>query len=295
MQVGFVGLGSMGFGMAGSLLRSGLVLTVHNRTAARAAPLVESGARLAQSLEDLSGVSVLCTMLSDDTSVEAVCLQGEELALPLAPRSIHLSHSTISPACAVRLANAHRARGVHYVSAPVLGRPDRAAAGALSIIAAGPAEAIETSGPVLDAMSARVFNMGPEPAMANYAKLGMNYMLACALEAMAESFAMARKSGIAPDAFLELVTGSIFNAPAYTVYAPLVAHEVCPTPGFRTTLGLKDVTLAVESAAAIGAELPMAEAICQRLRAAMSSGFADRDWASLAIVAARAANLPPHP
>ncbi len=285
----------MGIGMAGSVLRAGLALTVHNRTAAKAAPLVEAGARLAENLGEVSRVDVLCTMLSDDASVEAVCLNDEELALPLAPGAIHLSHSTISPGCADRLAKAHRARGVHYVAAPVLGRPDRAAAGALSIMAAGPAKAIETSTPVLDAMSARVFDMGSEPAMANFAKLGMNYMLACALEAMAESFAMARKAGIAPDAFVELVTESIFSAPAYAVYAPLVAHEVRQSPGFSTTLGLKDVTLAVESAASVGAELPMAEAICQRMRTAISSGFADSDWASLAIVAARAAGLPPQP
>ena len=133
--------------------------------------------------------------------------------------------------------------------------------------------------------------MGDVPEAAHTAKLGMNYMLACALEAMSEGFAMARAGGIAPDAFLDLVTGSIFDAPVYQVYGPLVAREIIESPGFKTTLGLKDVTLAVDTARAFGANLAMASAIQNQLQKAIESGYADHDWASIAIVAAREAGL----
>ena len=295
LKVGFVGLGSMGLGMAESLLRAGFQVTAYNRTASKAAPLLARGATVGESLADLEGVDVLCTMLSDDASVKAVCLNGGALSLPLRSGAVHLSHSTISPDCAGSLAAAHSSAGVHYVGAPVMGRPDRAAAGALSIIASGSPEAIEIARPAMEAMSARIFEMGEDPAMANFAKLGMNYMLACALEAMSEGFAMVRKSGIEPDAFLELVTGSLFNAPAYNVYGPLVAHEVCETPGFKTVLGLKDLELAVKAAESIGAGLPMATPIRMQMKAAIESGYADRDWTSLARMAARAAGLPAKP
>ena len=292
LKLGFFGLGSMGFGMAKSLLRAGFRVTAFNRTASKAAPLQAHGAIIGKSLDDLAGVDVLCTMLSDDASVASACLDRGALSLPLRPGSVHLSHSTISPGCAGLLAAAHSAAGVHYVGAPVMGRPDKASAGALSIIASGSPEAIEIARPAMEAMSVRIFETGEDPAMANFAKLGMNYMLACALEAMSEGFAMIRKSGVDPDDFLEIVTGSLFNAPAYTVYGPLVAHEICETPGFRTALGLKDLGLAVEAAKSIGARLPMAAPIQTQMQTAIESGYADRDWTSLARMAARAAGLP---
>lgn len=293
MRVGFYGLGSMGVPMARNIMRAGMDLVVYNRTPSKAAPLVEEGAKLATSVDEFSDVEILCTMLSDDTTIEGVCLSDGELSLQLSVDAVHLSHSTISPGCVARLVKAHQAKGVHLVTAPVLGRPDKAEQGALSVILSGPEPATKKCQSVLEAISARVFDMGSDPTMASFAKLGMNYMLACAVESMAETFAMTRKAGIQPDAFLELVTETIFGAPVYNGYGPLVAHEVLEESGFRTILSLKDVSLAVEAAGSIGAELPMSEPIRNQMKIAIDSGYADKDWVSLAIIAARAAGLPP--
>jgi len=292
MTIGFIGLGAMGLGMAQRINKEH-ELKVYNRSPEKAAPLVANGATRAQSLQDFTDCDIVCTMLSDDAAVEAVYLSGDTLALPLKKNSISISHSTISPPMVDKLTNAHEQAGIRFLCVPVLGRPDKATAGELVAVTAGPKDAVEEARSVLEAISARQFWMGPIPRQAAVTKLGMNFMLATAVEVLAESFTFTRKAGIDPEVFLTLVTETLFSAPAFKAYAPLIAREQSPKPGFKTTLGLKDVNLAQQEAQALGIDLPMADIITDQLRTAIKAGYADEDWSALARLKARTASLPP--
>ena len=293
MRVGFIGLGAMGLGMAGCV-NARHELTVFNRSPGKAASLVASGARKAGKIEDIAECQVVGSMLSDDAAVAAVFLHGRDLLkVPLRHGTVHVSHSTISPELVDRLAIAHRNAGVGFVCAPVLGRPDKAASGQLVTLAAGAREDYQIALPVLDAFSTSQFWIGNLPRQAAIAKLGVNFLIAAALEALAECFAMVRRAKIDPELFMSLITGTIFDAAVYKAYAPLVAREASPSPGFKMTLGLKDVELAKREARALGAELPIAELVAERLQEAISQGYGDEDWAALARFAARQAGLQP--
>ncbi len=151
MKLGFIGLGEMGRGMAQNLLAAGHELTVYNRTRARAEPLREQGARVAESpAEAARGNQAVVSMLADDKAVEDVVLGDEGVSHGLAPGAVHVSSSTISVELSQRLATVHQARGQGYVAAPVFGRPDAAAAKQLWVVAAGRGADVDACLPIFD-------------------------------------------------------------------------------------------------------------------------------------------------
>jgi 3-hydroxyisobutyrate dehydrogenase-like beta-hydroxyacid dehydrogenase len=292
MEIGFIGLGSMGLPLARRLLEAGHRVAVYNRTPAAAERLAPLGAVVADSPAAAArGAEALVTMVADDAALEAV-LDGERGALAaLPPGAVHVSMSTISPRLSRRLAGRHAAAGQVYVAAPVFGRPDAAAAGKLWIVAAGPAAAIERCGPLFEAMGQGVIPMGDDPARANVVKLAGNVLLAAAIEALGEAFALARKHGIAPEELLEVVNGRLFRSPVYENYGRLIAAERYEPAGFKLRHGLKDVRLALEAGEAVAAPLPLASLVRDRFLSAVARGWGDADWAALARVAAADAGL----
>ncbi len=192
----------MGRAMAGSLLDAGHELAVYNRTRERATPLAERGARIASTPADAAqGASAVFSMLADDAAVEAVTLGEHGLLTGLAPGAVHVSSSTISLALSTRLASVHAAAKRDYVSAPVFGRPEAAAAKQLWVLAAGAPQAVELCLPALQAIGRGVTRLGDEPPAANVVKLTGNFLIASTIEALGEAFALTRKAGITPDLF----------------------------------------------------------------------------------------------
>ncbi|MGE4530664.1 MAG: NAD(P)-dependent oxidoreductase, partial [Acidithiobacillus sp.] len=152
MKVGFIGLGQMGSGMAASLMTAGHTLTVFNRSPEKMQPLVAQGARAAQSFADFADSDVVFTMLAEDKAVESVVFGENGLLRHLRPGAVHISSSTISVAFSAQLAAAHAAAGQEYISAPVFGRPDAAAAGQLFLVVAGKRKIIDQLQTLLDAV-----------------------------------------------------------------------------------------------------------------------------------------------
>src|SRR5271168_1804083 len=155
MKTGFIGLGHMGSAMAKNLLKAGHDVTVFNRTPGRSQSLAALGAYEAASLADACRSEVVITMLSDDTAVADVAFAADGLIANLPKRAIHVSMSSISVDLSKRLAQEHAQAGQAYVAAPVLGRPDMAAAAKLFIVAAGDPTAIDTCRPLFDAKIGR--------------------------------------------------------------------------------------------------------------------------------------------
>jgi 3-hydroxyisobutyrate dehydrogenase-like beta-hydroxyacid dehydrogenase len=290
MDVGVIGLGSMGSGMALKLVKAGHKVRVWNRSRGPAERLAKEGAiAVEQPQEALQGVAAL-TMLADDEVIEAVLLDSG--ALEKARRGlVHVVTATISVDFAKRLEKIHAALGLGYVAAPVLGRPDVAAAGDLNILAAGDAAHLRRVQPLLDALGKRTWVIGAAPHQANLAKIAANFTLASAMEAMAESIALARRHNVDPGKLIEIFTGTLFAAPAYKVYGPAILNGQFDRAGFKLRLGLKDVRLALTASENSGAPLPFAGVLRDNFVDAIAHGDAEKDWAAVSKVALRRAGL----
>jgi 3-hydroxyisobutyrate dehydrogenase-like beta-hydroxyacid dehydrogenase len=290
MQIAFIGLGNMGRAMATRLLQAGYDLTVWNRTASHADELAAAGARHAATLTDAVNADVVFTMVADDAALEDIVFAGG-LIRRLRAGSIHVSMSTISVGLAQRLTELHAEGSGSFVSAPVFGRPDAAAAGKLFIVAAGPAAALDVCQPLFDVIGQRTFRFGERPQAANVAKLGGNFLIASVIESLGEVLALARKSGIEPRDYVELLTSTLFAAPVYRTYGNLIANRQYRPAGFRLPLGLKDISLTLDAARAAVVPMPIASLIRDHMLAGLANGFADADWSVLAEIAARSAGV----
>ncbi len=155
MNIGFVGLGQMGRGIAANLLRAGHAVTVWNRTSSRADELESAGARVAVTPAETAAAGIAITMLADDDAVESVVFGEYGILRGLPAGGIHISMSTISVALSERLTAAHRQAHQQYVAAPVFGRPEAAAAAKLFVVAAGPATTLQELQPLFDAIGQR--------------------------------------------------------------------------------------------------------------------------------------------
>jgi len=291
-KIGFVGLGAMGLPMATNLLAAGYHLTVYNRTASKAEPLIAKGARRAERAGDVAHPGgIVVSMLADDASVKALVTGEDALAERIAPDGIHVSMSTVSPAITRELAAYHEMRGSVMVAAPVFGRPSSAQAKWLWVCTSGSSDAKAKVKPILEAMGQDIFDFGDNPGAANVVKLAGNFMIAAALEAMGEAVAMMRKSGVDPAAALEMLAKTLFAAPVYQGYGPAIAHGRFTPAGFRLPLGLKDIDLVLQTAAAANAPMPAASLLRDRFISAIAKGRADLDWSAIALGAADDAGL----
>jgi 3-hydroxyisobutyrate dehydrogenase-like beta-hydroxyacid dehydrogenase len=291
MDLGFIGLGNMGAAMARNLLRAGHRLTIYNRTRAKAETLAKDGAAVAERPEDACRGDVVVTMLADDHALEAVVVAENGILAGLKPGAIHLSTSTIGVALSERLSQLHEERGQYYVAAPVLGRPEAAAAAKLFILAAGRENAVARCRPVFEAIGQQVFAVGEKPAQANLVKLACNFLIAATIESLGEAVALTRKGGIDPHKFIEILTGSLFAAPIYKTYGGLIADERYQPAGFAMPLGLKDVRLALAAAEDLSVPLPTASLVRDNFLSGLAQGQHDLDWSALAAILAKRAGL----
>jgi 3-hydroxyisobutyrate dehydrogenase-like beta-hydroxyacid dehydrogenase len=293
MDLGFVGLGAMGLGMARVLLKAGHRLTVWNRTRERATPLEREGAAVAERPADAARAGVVLSMLADDRAVEEVTLGPDGILAGLPEGGVHVSMSTIGPDAVEALARRHAEGRRGFVSAPVFGRPDAAAAAKLAVVAAGPGGAIAKVQPVLQALGPRLFVLGEEPAHANVVKLTGNFLITAVIEGLAEAMALVGKAGIDRARFLDVLLGSLFDAPVYRNYGKLLLEERFTPPGFALPLGLKDNRLLLRAGERHAVPLPLASLVRDRMLAAIAGGHAEEDWSAFARIAREEAGLPP--
>ncbi len=286
MKVGFIGLGRMGSAMASNLLKAGFDLTVYNRTPQKAEPHLAQGAVLAETPAEAARGDVVITMLADDTVVEAAVFGEDGILAALKPAGIHISMSTISVALAERLVLAHADQGQGYISAPVFGRPDAAAAAKLFVVAAGPPDLVKSCRPLFDALGQRCFVIAEEAPKANLVKLSGNFLITAVIEALGEAFALIGKAGIDREQYLDLITSTLFGAPVYKTYGAIIAERRYHPAGFKAELGYKDVRLALAAAEGLKVPMPLAHLVATRFLTLIAQGDGDLDWAALAKLAA---------
>lgn len=287
MRIGFVGLGKMGAAMAANLIAAGHEVTVYNRSLHKAAPLVELGATAAAKLADACGGDAVMTMLADDNAVESTAFGEAGIIAALRPGTIHVSCSTIGVALARRLAQAHADAGRRYISAPVFGRPEAAAAAKLFVVAAGAPDAVEQCKPLFDAIGQRSFVMSDQPHAANLVKLSGNFLIAAVIESLGEAMALVGKGGIDLHAYLDLLTSALFNAPVYRTYGALIVNRQFEPAGFSAPLGQKDIRLTLAAAEELRVPLPLASLLRDRFLTLLAQGGDALDWSAISQLAAK--------
>jgi 3-hydroxyisobutyrate dehydrogenase-like beta-hydroxyacid dehydrogenase len=292
MRIGFIGLGNMGSGMAGNLLKAGHQVTAYNRTQNKVDALAARGAVAARTVAEASSGDVVFTMLANDDAVEAVTFGDGGVLASLKPGGIHVSSSTISLALCERLTAAHADAGQGFVTAPVFGRPDAAEAAKLFVVAAGEASRVEEVSPALDAIGQRTFVVSDRPKAASLVKLTGNFLIASVIEALGEAMALVAKAGVGKHQYLEILTSTLFGAPVYKTYGALIASEQFAPPGFATTLGQKDIRLVLAAAEELNVPLPIGSLLRDRFLTLVANGGADLDWSAVGALAAWEAGAP---
>lgn len=291
MRVGFIGLGQMGLPMAQNILKKGFPLVVYNRTKAKAAPILAQGALEASSVAKLAAeCEVVVTMVSNDEALSEV--SAGILQAPKKP-AIHISMSTVSPELSSKLEKMHRENGVAFLAAPVSGRPERAKAGALWIFLAGDAKAKKEALPVLEAMSCKVFDLGENPAQASLFKLCNNFMILSLVEAFSEASTLLEKGGISAEKAAEVWGSSLFDAPAFHSYTPMLCKRNFADGGFALDLGLKDMRLLHHCSDRQQMPMLFLSNLLDKLLTSMNLGREKYDWSAIALLTRELAGLKP--
>lgn len=292
MKVGFIGLGRMGQGMAGRIQSAGHEIRVHDPVPGQTTNLEDAGAVSADSPAAASeGQEVVISMLPSDAALSAV-LEGESgLISSMEQSCIHMAMGTHGVRAINEAAAAHEAAGQQFIACPVLGRPDLAAQGLISLVPGGPAEPVEKVRPLFDVLGKQTFEVGESPQAAAAVKVTNNFVLGCAIETMGEAFALVEKLGVQPSLFLDVMTKGLFSAPAYEVYGKMIADEVWESHGATAVIGLKDADLALEAAETADMPLPSTHIWRDHLIRAIDRGEGALDWAVMAREQARASGL----
>jgi 3-hydroxyisobutyrate dehydrogenase-like beta-hydroxyacid dehydrogenase len=292
MKVGFIGLGNMGSGMAANLLRAGHEMTVFNRNPEKVRPLIELGARHAKTVAEACAGEIVITMLADDSALRRVTLGEDGIVDTLRRGATHVSMSTVSVELIRDLTQAHEQAGQQLLAAPVFGRPEMAAAAKLFIVVAGAPQAVSICQPLFDAMGQRTFPFGTEPAAASLVKLAGNFMIAATIESLGEALSLVGKGRIEPARFVDLMTSTLFPAPAYRTYGALIAESKFEPAGFAAPLGHKDVRLLLAASESLRVPMPIASLLNDRFLRLLAQGGESLDWSAISQLAAADAGLP---
>jgi 3-hydroxyisobutyrate dehydrogenase-like beta-hydroxyacid dehydrogenase len=281
--IGFIGLGLMGKPMAENLLAAGYRLRIFNRSSEKAASLAQGGATVVSAPQDTAETGgIVMSCVADDAALEAVVGGSGELAERLGQGGVHVSMSTVLPETAARLSRQHTACLGYYVAAPVMGRPDVVKSGKQSYYVAGDASAKARIRPVLEQIGTRIFDFGENPADANTAKLGANFLIAASIEAMSEAFALMEKNGVDPAALHDALASTLFACPIFQNYGRQILDETYRTPLFKLALGLKDIRLINRTADVSGTPMRFASVLKDRFVSAMAHDRLDYDWTGIA-------------
>jgi 3-hydroxyisobutyrate dehydrogenase-like beta-hydroxyacid dehydrogenase len=291
MKVGLIGLGNMGLGMAANLLKGGHELTVYNRTAGKAQALEAQGARVAVQVAEACRGDVVMTILADDHAVESVVFGEAGVLNSLARGAVHVSSSTISVALAEKMTAAHPAKEQRFISAPVFGRPEAAAAAKLFVTVAGAPDAVEECMPLFEAIGQKTFRFGDKPSAANLVKLSGNFLISSVIESLAEAMSLVAKGGVDQHEYLDFLTSTLFNAPVYKTYGGIIADKKFEPAGFASVLGFKDNRLVLEAAQTLRVPLPLASLIYNRFLTLLAHGGDKLDWSAISLGAAEDAGL----
>lgn len=280
-KVAFLGLGTMGSGMAARLLKAGFPLTVWNRGGERSERLRQQGAAVAASPRDAAAnADVVIGMVADDRASRSVWTGDAGALAGLKPGAVAIECSTLSPSWVLELADLVDARDAAFLDAPVTGSKPQAASGEILFLVGGDADVLDDVREVLRPMSRDAVHMGPVASGARM-KLVNNFMSAVQTVSLAEALAFSEACGLDRVAAMGVISNGAPGSPLVkTVGARMMAGDYAVN--FLLSLMRKDVGYAFDEAQRHGVNLSMAAATRELFDAAIKAGLGDKDFAAVA-------------
>jgi len=274
--IGFIGLGIMGKPMARNLIEAGYPLVVYNRTASKAADLVELGARRVESpMEVGASAGVVITMVSDSPEVESVVLGDNGVIEGIAEGGVVVDMSSISPITTQRIAAELKGRGVAMLDAPVSGGEIGAIQGILSIMVGGEESVFLRVKPILESMGKSVVRVG-EVGAGGFAKLSNQVIVAGVLQAVSEAMVLAKKAGVDIQLVYEAIRGGMAGGRTLDMKIPAFVEGKFE-PGFKMDLHIKDVKNALLAGKALGVALPSTGLVHELFSSCSAQGKGQKD------------------
>jgi len=282
-RIGFVGLGQMGQPMALNLLQAGFELRVFNLDQERLGPLIAQGAEPVSGPGEVTEPGgIVLSMVPDGRALLSVALGEGGILRRIGQGGVHLSLSTVSPEVAAQLGKVYEEQGSHYLAGTVLGRPEVAQAAQLSIFLSGHSDAKGRVLPLLQSLGTHLYDLGERVEVANVVKLGYNFLIAAAIEAMGEAAALVEQYSADRAQFLRmLVESPLFKGAVYEGYGRMIGERDYSEARFPVAMGLKDVELILQAADHVDMPLPFAEIVYEHLLAARMGGRTHEDWSVL--------------
>ena len=287
--VGFVGLGRMGSAMVDNLVAAGRRVAIYDANPSAIDALkAQHGSDNVRPMKSASEVAeesrIVVSMLPNDAALKAVTGEGSDFLGALRGDHVHVSCSTVAPQTSRELAHLHDERAsARFVGAPVFARPDGIAKRQAYFMLGGEAGATKEAVNVLSTTSPNCYVLGDDPGAGNVLKLSGNFLIACTIEALAESLAMAEANGIDRVQASEILTSTIFDCIIYKGYGQRVSERDHRPGGFALDLGYKDVSLALATAEKAGVAMPFGSVLKDRFVSAMARGRSDLDWSAIAL------------
>ena len=279
MNIGFVGLGAMGAGIVPRLMAAGHTVTGFNRSKDKAAPLLKSGMRWADSPREVAAASeVVFSIVTDAAAVRAVALGDDGVIAGLTPGSVYVDMSTIAPDSSRAVSAEFAKKGLPMLDAPISGSPVTLAQGNAALMVAGDKAAFEKVEPVLRAIGPKVTYIGTS-GLAVQMKIAVNLLLMVEVIAFGEAVALAEKGGVKREVAVDAVLKSVAASPVLGYRGPFILEGKMPeVPLADVTLQQKDMLLALELGRKLGSPVPLAAAANEMMNACRGLGIDHRDF-----------------
>jgi 3-hydroxyisobutyrate dehydrogenase len=282
MKVAFIGLGVMGFPIAGHLASAGHEVTVYNRTGAKAARwlALHKGRQAATPAKAAAGADLVFTCVTDDAALRSIVSGPDPILAAMHDGALLIDHSSASPALAREFATLAAERGLGFIDAPVTGGEAGAVSGTLGIMVGGELAAFEAASPVMQAYARRITHMGPAGS-GHLSKL-VNVICAAGMgQAIAEGIGFAKRAGLEMTSLTEVLSQGSTRSWVLEHKAPAMIAGTYRHGSFSVDLILKDIGTALAEAEFYGLDLPLLELLQRRYRTIQRRGDGHWDSASL--------------
>jgi 3-hydroxyisobutyrate dehydrogenase len=277
--IGWLGTGRMGAELARRLIAAGCDVTVYNRTAAKAEPLIALGAKAAGSIAELGSRQIVFVSVGSSDDLLAVLLGPEGLMSARTVPKVVVDCSTVSAHASERARAELAGRGTALLAAPVMGNPKVVKAGEMTAAVSGPRSAFDLAAPYLDLLGRGTTYVGDGEA-ARTVKLCHNLLLGVVAQSLAEVTVLAEKSGISRHAFLGCLNKSVLGS-LFTGYKTPAYVNLDFEPTFTATLLRKDFDLGLAAARDHEVPMPVAATVYQLIQSLVGRGYGDADFAAL--------------
>lgn len=289
-KVAAIGLGSMGYGMAKSMLQAGLEVHGYDISEEQVTRFKQEGGQSDELTMTAPSLDAVVIVVLNAPQTESVLFGEQGLAAHLKPGAVVVACATVTPDFARDMSQRCQALGLHYIDAPMSGGAVKAAQGQLSVMASGSQEAFDAAAPVMDAIAENVFKMGDEAGMGSAMKSVNQLLAGIHIASMGEALAFGMKQGIDPDVIVNVITQSAGNSWMFENRAPHVVSGDY-TPHSAVDIWLKDLGIVMDISKQERFSAPLTAAALQQFVAASGMGHGGEDDAAVTKVYARNSNI----